>query len=93
MSEPRRVLARRVYRTGVQTVEAEIAVCEVCNGKGRVEEYPPQPGRRNGRPCLACDGHGATGVRFLLTIRNRSYASEHEVSRETALRYVLKLNE
>lgn len=47
----RRRLIRRVYRTGVQTVEV--------------------------------DEHG----RYYLTIRNRTYASEHEVPRASALRY------
>jgi len=46
----REVLIRRVYRTGVQTVERE-------------------------------DG------RYFLTIKNRTYRSEHEVPIETARRY------
>lgn len=44
------VLARRVYRTGVQTVELE---------------------------------HG----RYYITIKNRTYQSEHEVPYATAMRY------
>jgi hypothetical protein len=45
------VLARRVYRTGVQTVELE-------------------------------DGH------YFVTIKNRTYQSEHEVPYVTAMRYL-----
>lgn len=55
--EPREVLIRRVYRTGVQTVER--------------------------------DNEG----RYFLTIKNRTYSSEHEVPIETARRYYRKMRD
>lgn len=64
----REILARRVYRTGVQTVERE--------------ETLKQSGDAS-----------ALVTRYFLTIRNRSYESEVEVDRDTAVRYYQALRQ